>query len=339
MVSPELAIPVLKGRVAMSSGDDKAVSGQCPLCKNQVPVRVFFPEGEGRFTLFQCERCGEFGADKQCVLALGGSEPDPCLSGVARQMAERGDMLRLTYTNIGEARKLAPTTIAEKARRLLHSLVRKSQFPGRSVELARQRDYPLVFGKDDDELDFFLEHLEELDWLKKEADSSGITCSITARGWTEVENDRVTNIESDKVFVAMWFDPSMNDAYEQGIKPAIEDEAGFKSIRIDAVEHTDKIDDRIIAEIKESRFLVADFTGQRGGVYFEAGFAMGMGLPVIWACKDSEIDKVHFDTRQYNHIVWKEPGELREKLALRIRATVGMAPNKRAGRTPGSGDN
>jgi len=189
----------------------------------------------------------------------------------------------------------------------------------------------LVFGRNDDELIFFLEHLEELGWLKREAETGSTGCMITAVGWTEIETHKAANIESDKAFVAMSFDPSMIDAYEQGIKPAIEVETGFRSIRVDAVEHTGKIDDRIIAEIKESRFLIADFTGHRGGVYFEAGFAMGMGLPVIWACREDEFNKVHFDTRQYNHIVWKEPNELREKLALRIRATVGMAPNKRAG--------
>ncbi len=60
---------------------------------------------------------------------------------------------------------------------------------------------------------------------------------------------------------------------------------------------------------------------------------MGLGLPVIWTCKSPDIASAHFDTRQYNHIVWTEPGELREKLALRIRATIGMVPSKRlAGR-------
>ena len=86
-------------------------------------------------------------------------------------MTERGERLRLTYTNMGEARKLAPTTIAEKTRRLLHSIATKSEFPGRTIELVPSRDYSLVFGRNDDELIFFLEHLEELGWLKREAEN------------------------------------------------------------------------------------------------------------------------------------------------------------------------
>jgi nucleoside 2-deoxyribosyltransferase len=67
-----------------------------------------------------------------------------------------------------------------------------------------------------------------------------------------------------------------------GIQPSIEVDCGFtKAIRVDREHFGDRIDDRIIAEIRRCRFIVADFTGQRGGVYFEAGFALGLGKPVI----------------------------------------------------------
>jgi nucleoside 2-deoxyribosyltransferase len=86
-------------------------------------------------------------------------------------------------------------------------------------------------------------------------------------------------------------------------------------VRIDKKEHSNKIDDEIIAEIRRSKFLVADFTCEkekvRGGVYFEAGFAMGLGIPVIWTCAQQSIGDLHFDTRQYNHIVWDTPKTLR----------------------------
>lgn len=68
--------------------------------------------------------------------------------------------------------------------------------------------------------------------------------------------------------------------------------------------------------------LIADFTKQRGGVYFEAGFAMGLGIPVIWSCRSDDINNLHFDTRQYNHIVWNDYSDLRTKLVNRIKATV-----------------
>ena len=125
----------------------------------------------------------------------------------------------------------------------------------------------------------------------------------------------------------------MNTPYEQGIKPAIE-AAGYTSMRIDKKEHSNKIDDEIIAEIRRSRFLVADFThgdnGARGGVYYEAGFAHGLNLPVIFSCREDMFDKLHFDTRQYNHIAWKNENldEFRKNLTNRIEALIGESPNK-----------
>ncbi len=149
--------------------------------------------------------------------------------------------------------------------------------------------------------------------------------TVTVKGWSEIDASRLADPSNPKAFVAMWFSDKLTGVFENGIKPAIEG-PGFQAVRVDALHHNDKIDDRIIAEIRESRFLVADFTGQRGGVYFEAGYAMGLGLPVIWLCREDDIGTVHFDTRQYNHIVWKESDDLREKLSLRIRATVGTGP-------------
>ena len=72
----------------------------------------------------------------------------------------------------------------------------------------------------------------------------------------------------------------------------------------------------------ESGLLIADFSGHRQGVYFEAGLAMGLGIPVIFTCRDTDIDIAHFDTRQYNHVTWYDPADLCSKLEIRISATI-----------------
>ena len=119
----------------------------------------------------------------------------------------------------------------------------------------------------------------------------------------------------------MWFDTSLTEAWSDGFEPAIRS-CGFDPVRIDLKEHNGKICDEIVAEIRSCGLLVADFTGQRGGVYFEAGFALGLGKPVVWTCREDEVGKLHFDTRQYNHIVWDTTESLHQKLENRIRATV-----------------
>lgn len=154
---------------------------------------------------------------------------------------------------------------------------------------------------------------------------------LSLTGFQKMEEFEKEVTNSKQAFVAMWFDPSLNDSYESAIEPAIR-EAGYEPRIIRKVEHNNKIDDEIIAEIRRSKFVIADFTCgfskegseaiARGGVYYEAGFAQGLGLPVIWTCREDIINHVHFDTRQYNHIVWKDAADLKEKLLNRIRATI-----------------
>lgn len=152
-------------------------------------------------------------------------------------------------------------------------------------------------------------------------------------GYARLAELEGSNAASKQAFVAMWFDETMKQAYDEGIAPAIRD-AGYEPVRIDRKEHNNKIDDEIIAEIRRSRFVVSDFTqgetGARGGVYYEAGFAHGFNIPVIFTCRLDGLGNVHFDTRQYNHITWATPEELRERLAKRISATLGDGPLRKS---------
>ena len=74
--------------------------------------------------------------------------------------------------------------------------------------------------------------------------------------------------------------------------------------------------------------------GVRGGVYFEAGYARGLGKEVIVTCKDNEEanERRHFDIDQLNTLFWDEKdGKLYDRngkdfvhrLAERIKVTVG----------------
>ncbi|MEO5800288.1 MAG: nucleoside 2-deoxyribosyltransferase [Gemmatimonadales bacterium] len=145
--------------------------------------------------------------------------------------------------------------------------------------------------------------------------------ALTPAGWRRVGELRKTGALGNQAFVAMWFDPQMDAAWEIGIEKALTD-TGWLPMKINRKEHNNRIDDEIIAEIRRSGLIVADFTGFRSGVFFEAGFGLGLGMPVIWTVQEDEELSKHFDTRQYNHITWKDPQDLYTKLVNRIRATA-----------------
>ena len=182
------------------------------------------------------------------------------------------------------------------------------------------------------EISYLLNYLTDKKWLKAEpAGEYNTQYLLTVEGYARLAETGNTFRESPQAFVAMWFDPSMEPVWREGVKPAVED-AGYEPIRIDLKPHANKIDDEIIAEIRRSRFIVADFThgekGARGSVYYEAGFAHGLNIPVIFTCRKDMLDEIHFDTRQYPHIVWEDPKELGRQLAKRISAVIGDGPNK-----------
>ena len=154
-------------------------------------------------------------------------------------------------------------------------------------------------GKARQEINFFIGYLSERGWImpgSRVNNSVLASYKLTVKGYAHLDEFGHKVIISSKAFVAMWFHESMKDVWEKGIKPAIE-ESGYEPVRIDQKEHSNKIDDEIIAEIRRSRFIVADFThgndGARGGVYYEAGFAHGLNIPVIFTCREDVFEKIH----------------------------------------------
>ena len=249
---------------------------------------------------------------------------------------------KVTPELIEDAKNKPPLPVHERAERLLRYLAKKTDKVGSSLPIGNDGD-PIFWGAmawsestDWSEVYFLTRYLlKEKGWINGDLGdhlSSLGTFNVSVEGYSHIA-DLASKRDSAQCFVAMWFGEEVNDLYHQGIKPAIE-AAGYKSIRIDEKPHANKIDDEIIAEIRRSRFLVADFThgddGARGGVYYEAGFAHGLNRPVIFSCRENMVDKLHFDTRQYNHILWKNENldGFRKDLTNRIEALIGEGPNK-----------
>jgi hypothetical protein len=280
----------------------------------------------------ECPRCGEY----EITDVAKDVQPEEfvrthlyLLSGLARNSWDRRKRIRVDARLLKdraefEARVLTqcPRSVLQKADYTLRYLADASSYPGAIVTIDPMQEYPKFYCRNNEELRFHLHGLQERQLLTFEPTGRTLGVRLTGIGWQRAEELQRPNIESKQAFVAMWFDKQLDSAFAQGILK-LEEDTGFRPLRIDMKQFNDKICDHIIVEIRRSRFIIADVTGQRQGVYFEAGFAMGLGLPVIWTCRKDQINECHFDTRQYNHITWETPEELREKLKDRILATIG----------------
>lgn len=153
---------------------------------------------------------------------------------------------------------------------------------------------------------------------------------IKPQGWDKVFEKR-KSLKSKKVFIAMQFDwhdqNEIKKKFVEALKAACH-ECGYVA-DIVSEHHTDPIVSKIISEIKESHFVIADFTYNNRGVYFEAGYARALGVPVIHTVMDGHTEDkedprkhLHFDIQQINYIKWGSPESLKKKLVERIRNII-----------------
>lgn len=121
--------------------------------------------------------------------------------------------------------------------------------------------------------------------------------------------------------------PELDRLYSTAWKDAVK-ATGFDLGRIDDPPAAGLIDDRLRVEIRNCRFLLAELTYANNGAYWEAGYAEGLGRPVIYLCERGSFENPtttpHFDANHHTTVVW-EMGELAKAvdlLKVTIRATL-----------------
>jgi hypothetical protein len=254
---------------------DRAKS--CPLC---LKAAGNLRENVAADTVYvTCTTCGNYAITGELQedrdFDIDGAHP--YLSAATRKATVRGQTLTLTTENWQDIEHFQRSLrVSEKIHELLRLIANHIEAPGRSWAICPKRDYPLITAADHAEVMTYLNHLQARELLiyKVQVIESleSISCEITIPGWELIEPTIQPGGNPSRCFVAMWFSPDMAAAYQDGIEPAVRD-AGFVPVRIDQKEHNNEITDEIIAEIRNSGSVVADFTGQRTGVYYEAGFA------------------------------------------------------------------
>ncbi len=273
--------------------------------------------------LYRCPTCGEFEMSWQASVTTPRMEDQVrwALSWATRNASEQGTRLRLLTDDVQRTIESVtePRNPLAKIDLLIKLLGSRARALGERAPFDPATDWPLILARGAG---------EAVQVLRGHAFPGG-GVALTLKAWERLaELGGESRPRSTKVFVAMWFDRTMNAVYDQGFHRALY-ALGYDPIRVDREQYLGKVDDFIIAGIRESALLVADFTGHRGGVYYEAGFAHGLGLPVVFTCREDQIREAHFDTRQYNHITWTTPADLAEKLRARIEATIPNRPKPR----------
>ena len=303
----------------------------CPVC-GILSMTMDFGGGP----TVECPRCGKFqiGDIAKDAVGLWSKRQRANLSGWIREHQE----CKLTEPALRSLASLPTPAIGERADRILERLA--GWFPKPGTTFSRSTDEPgakqslqhclagVSCCEDLHELAFLWDDylINEKHFISPTLPGLGAGHRITPGGWAHLDSLSRGNPSSQQGFIAMCFASSLDPAWmaiDKGIHAA-----GYRALRINQKEHNNEITDEIIAEIRKSKFLVADLTEHRNGVYFEAGFAKGLDLEVIWLCREDHHTKAHFDVRQFNCILWKDSDlpALTKALKDRIEATLGRGP-------------
>ncbi|TWT42206.1 hypothetical protein RAS1_33360 [Phycisphaerae bacterium RAS1] len=321
----------------------------CPLCGATCPAKPL-PDSHRLFR-FECDNCGTFATIEHVLETAKKEAVAPRIAAVVRERSlQYGPVLLYETSLTSDIPNVAgysplsleaaeadfPKQTAERLDRALLSLARMSGTLGEPVQFPLMRLAPL-FALTPVEADFIARALKDAGHLTPESTikSSSIYCVVSPAGWNRVAELQSGRNRSPRnpVFVAMAFgavgddEPAefMQQVFET-IRRAVE-RAGYKATRVDLEPHNDFIMDKIMGMIRAAPFVIADFTGNRAGVYFEAGFARGLGIPVVHTCrKGRHFNEAHFDIKQINTIDWNDPADLENRLHHRILGTLGDGP-------------
>lgn len=307
----------------------------CPVCQQKLNKHQERPETrDGDF--FSCPRCGDFFASGSALSILPRK-----LESIKDSSAKISHMLRHSYeygnknptlysTTIDEVLKKNLPNPREQADLLIRWFGKTIDGPGERIEINSMFHRSIIGAKSDEGFALIVNHLFEKEMLDGHVFETmrspfGGNFTLSFDAWDYYEELNRGNKNYRKAFIAMKFgDHILDQIVESVFKPSVK-QAGFDLIKLDDEPIAGLIDDRLRVEIQSSQFLIADLSHDNPGAYWEAGYAEGLGKPVIYACEKSkfEKEKTHFDTNHHLTVIWdsNNPDVSGISLKATIRAT------------------
>lgn len=297
----------------------------CPLCRGEIrPLRRDQP---GLHFEVHCRACGKFLLHLSAEHDVTQSPLSEIALADLRHRISRAGASKLPVLSawmVERARKSPELpTPAEQGDRLIQ-LIGARTTPGRPATVGGT-DLGLIGAIDWDGAQFIEAGLIRRELLRRPPNQvEGEEFILTFDGWRRFEELRKGATESRRVFMAMRFgDEELDRVFATCFKAAAL-RAGFDLFTLAEQPKAGIIDNNMRVEIRRSRFLIADLTHHNNGAYWEAGFAEGLGKPVLFTCRRDQHAAAHFDARQQQTVLWESTdlASAENQLIAAIRATL-----------------
>lgn len=306
----------------------------CQVCQQKLKDTQGRPEGR-HVDFFSCPQCGEYFASKSVLSVLPAkleSEKDAAakISNMLRQSYEYGQIPTLYTSTIDEILKRKLPNPREQADLFIRWLGKTIDGPGETIDVKSVTHKSIIGAKSDEGFALIVKHLVDSGLLNGFTSDTmgapfGANVTLSFEGWDYYEHLSRGSSNYRKAFIAMKFGDKVLDHIVNSVfKPSVK-RAGFDLFKLDDEPKAGLIDDRLRVEIQSSQFLIADLSHDNPGAYWEAGYAEGLGKPVIYTCEKSKFkkEKTHFDTNHHLTIIWnsENPDDAGKSLRATIRAT------------------
>lgn len=303
---------------------------RCLICNS--PVRV--EEPPDKLYKVNCPRCGKYEiTDEAFTMFERSSLEDKVLSisyWIRQHQSEKGSVL----IDSNRMRNLLVPFVSpkpkEQADRLLLWIGSNFPKPNDEINFKQENLISLIGAYNSNGVAYIIIFLKDegvfssANFLSN--DGGTFEGVLSFKGWDRYDELQRSNKDSRLAFMAMQYDNSvLQQIFSNVIVDAVK-QTGFEIRKLDDVKRAGLIDDKLRVEIRRSKFAITDLTDENRGAYWEAGFAEGLGMPVIYICEESKFnDKsktTHFDTNHHLTVSWKNDNDGLKKFAEELKDTI-----------------
>ena len=311
------------------------MTDNCPVCRSQLNGKKENIDGRD-VTSFSCSMCGDFMFSRSLAVTMphyleANKDASTKISHAIRMMQQVNRVPELYTNTVEEILKRPLPKPREQADIFIRWLANNAGSPGEAVLVGPNTHRTIMGAKTAQGFILVLRHLIKSGQLdgppSDRVDASGPSrIALSFNGWDYYEQLQHGKGTHRKAFMAMKFgEGELDSVLENVLKPAAW-KTGFLLEKLNDTPMAGLIDDRLRVEIQAADFLIADLTHDNLGAYWEAGYAEGLGKPVIYTCEKEKFDKdkTHFDTNHHLTVVWDRNNLMQsgEDLKATIRATL-----------------
>src|SRR5258708_22009342 len=179
----------------------------------------------------RCDRCGQYKITWEALQVVT-PEQKFRLSAFCRRAGKSIPPPMIRSDNIEKLLESIPVFgPLEKLDNLLLLFGERTSKLGGNALLNEELDAALLICHEDE-----IAFLKETLWTDGFIQNKNAGTQVTMKGWERIQQIQKSGRDSKRAFVAMWFDPSMDEVYDKAIAPAIS-RAGYLPLRIDRHPH------------------------------------------------------------------------------------------------------